>query len=582
MIVKTIKAQVNTKALLKNASSLFSGDFKDIATELLQNSRRAEASQVEITVDEDKITFKDNGTGIQDPSVVLNIATSNWDDEIVNSEHPAGMGVFSLAARKGVVIRSQDWTCELTPESFSGLEEVSVIKTEPIKGTSISFLLNDTELKAHYKGKSVWYYDLESLVRYYPVNVNINGEKAKQSSFLHEGGKCFYVKEWRGLNIGVTKNKSCGEINFYGLTILNSSLPSVYSRGNTGKYSVVIDVLNCPELQLVLPARKEVVINDFFDELLDECNCTIYEAIAQDRQGHYLSYEHYIEARRLGIDIYESKPLLREYSPYTSEEYAGDAGRFLGRLAPVTIDTVILNYSISENECADALFSEDENLYNYMSDFVERALHNSGLTDLREPDASMARYQWYKKLVNYKPVAIVAVDEGIETRIEEVKDLENIEADELYIEFLKYKLDNSISEETVRLEIPFILLDESRARYCGVSDKNILLIRNKNHEMPEYEDIKELLENLYFEYDTDGDSLDTQLNYFHTDARRWYISKFVDEKVALISHIRSICDEFLYDLRHAGYEADIKIRRVKSRHGTYDMKLEIDLIEVGI
>ena len=573
MIVQTIKAQVNTKGLLKNTSALFSGEFKDIATELLQNSRRAGASQVEINVENNKITFKDNGTGIKDPSVILNVATSNWDEEIVHSEHPAGMGVMSLATRKEVTVRSQDWICELRPESFSGFEEVPIVRTESITGTSISFLLNDKELKDFYRGKNVWYSDLEDLVRYYPVNVSINGNRAKQSSFLHEGGNCLYVKEWKGLNIAVKRNMSRGAINFYGLDIYNHTLPVVYGEHGAEKYSVAVDVINCPELRLVLPARKEVVTNDFFEELVNECELTIYEAIAKDPKGHYLSYAHYLAAKKLGININESRPLLRGYCPYTSE------GTILSRIEPTTVDSVILDYSLSRQSDSDGLFSDDEDVYNYMSVYVQKVLEDDGITDLREPDEEMSWYRWYRKITIYKPEAIVAIEDGVEKRINEISKLEDIDADELYIEFLKYRLDDSISEEIVRLEIPFIFLDKDGTRWTYPSERNTALIRNKNIEMPDYSEIKDLLENLYFDYDSDGDSLDTQLHQYHSDTRRWYISKFFSEEESLTSYISSTCEEFLYDLRRAHYEADIKVRRVKNRYGDYDMKLEVDLIK---
>src|SRR3546814_18058377 len=47
----------------------------------------------------------EDGAGIEDPSVILALGRSGWGDEIARREDPAGMGVFSLAARD-VEIRS--------------------------------------------------------------------------------------------------------------------------------------------------------------------------------------------------------------------------------------------------------------------------------------------------------------------------------------------------------------------------------------------------------------------------------------------------------------------------------------------
>lgn len=581
-----IRAQVNVKGLLKNASSLFNGDFDDIAAELLQNSRRAGATRIDVTIEGDRITFKDNGRGIKDPSIILNIATSDWDKETLETEHPAGMGIFSLASREHVSVRSKDWQCDLTPEAFSGIKDVFVKSCTPIVGTSISFSLNNKDLELTYNKKPNWYKTLCSLVLYYPVNVFINGTLTKQVPFL-QANNCSYVKEWCGLNIGVTRSGSVstGLINFYGLVITDSYLPNLYSAKFGERYCVCIDLIQCPELKLVLPARKEPVIDEFHKQLEKECTLAVYEAAAQQPEGHFLKYDNYLEAKRLGVSINEARRKLWCYVPYcTTNTYVHQD------LENVDNDTVILDYEKDDEFDEDedyeysglCLFRESIERRNYMSVFVSSCLERAGIKDIRSPFSSISGYSWYRKLDIYRPLAIVAVEDEIETRItnvEELEDeeLEDIEADELYIEFLKYKKDRSVPAEIVRFSIPYILLG-NEYRYSDLASRDIKCFRNKHYDMPEYHEIEDMLECLYCDIDDEGDSADTQIDYFKQCARLWYLSKFVNEEEALKEQIISSCRNFAYALKFAGYNAEIKLTKTLVRYSS-EMKIDVNLIK---
>ena len=72
----TIRATVGPE-MLNLADRLFRNDDQGIFVELLQNSRRAGATRVEVSIlpvpdsDQCEVTFHDNGSGIEDFSKLL-------------------------------------------------------------------------------------------------------------------------------------------------------------------------------------------------------------------------------------------------------------------------------------------------------------------------------------------------------------------------------------------------------------------------------------------------------------------------------------------------------------------------------
>jgi hypothetical protein len=100
MNMKTIQAQVNPRLLTK-ASRLFTGSLSGRIIEILQNARRAGATNVEIINKDSYVTVRDNGRGIADFAQGCSIwAGSGWEDTFEESEDPAGVGtILSRAAR---------------------------------------------------------------------------------------------------------------------------------------------------------------------------------------------------------------------------------------------------------------------------------------------------------------------------------------------------------------------------------------------------------------------------------------------------------------------------------------------------
>jgi len=120
------------------ASRLFTGTMDGRIIEILQNSRRAGATHVNIINKDGFITVCDNGSGIEDFSKLLHLGDSDWDDAMEKSEDPAGVGVFCLAPREVTICSGNRKVC-ITEKAWTG-EPVMVMQNgESIKGTILVF-----------------------------------------------------------------------------------------------------------------------------------------------------------------------------------------------------------------------------------------------------------------------------------------------------------------------------------------------------------------------------------------------------------------------------------------------------------
>lgn len=80
--------------MLHLMASTFTNSTTVIA-ELLQNSRRAGATSIDIQLEGDRLVVSDNGCGIADMGTLLAIAKSDWNGEVKDSESPFGAGFLS-------------------------------------------------------------------------------------------------------------------------------------------------------------------------------------------------------------------------------------------------------------------------------------------------------------------------------------------------------------------------------------------------------------------------------------------------------------------------------------------------------
>ena len=97
---QTIRARIADEAIAK-VMQFFDGTLAQALHEILQNARRSGAMSAAITHDHPsrRIAVSDDGRGIGDPRTLLAFGRSGWPKDLHGAEHPACMGIFSLARR---------------------------------------------------------------------------------------------------------------------------------------------------------------------------------------------------------------------------------------------------------------------------------------------------------------------------------------------------------------------------------------------------------------------------------------------------------------------------------------------------
>lgn len=92
----SVAMRVNQENLVKSLKYSFT-NRSTVLGELMQNARRADATQVRFDYDPvvSTLTVTDDGCGIDDIEALLTVAQSGWDAELMADEHPFGIGFLS-------------------------------------------------------------------------------------------------------------------------------------------------------------------------------------------------------------------------------------------------------------------------------------------------------------------------------------------------------------------------------------------------------------------------------------------------------------------------------------------------------
>lgn len=301
MINETICAKVNPRLLTK-ASRLFTGTVEGRIIEILQNARRAGATEVCINNQDGLVTVQDNGSGITDFQKLLDLGGSGWDENLEASEDPAGVGLFSLAPRQvqilskssGIVIQTEGWTgipVEVTPSE------------EYIQGTRLIFQDDKT-----------WDFEtVEKHAVFTGMRVIVDNRECPQSPFCSQESADY---EEFGCRIDVVPElgeyhrqwaRSCYRssvlVNFHGQVVQLDYWPGQQNR----EIHILIDLTAPTPIRLMLPARTRLVENEALTTLKEAIEIEYYRYF-QHQKAHSLYYSEYLRAKELGIDLPEATP----------------------------------------------------------------------------------------------------------------------------------------------------------------------------------------------------------------------------------------------------------------------------------
>ena len=405
----TIRARIHDSAI-KRVTRTFTAGLPDIFTETLQNSRRAGATRVHVAVSGSDsnitVTVTDDGAGIADPAVLLSFGENGWSEDLVRREDAAGMGMLSLA-RRGCTVSSRPrspsgdpapgWRVELLPAHFLGEAGAEVHPADGAPwphGTAVTFRASGSEDAERIRRA------IEQAARHYPLPVMFEavpgtpagGERLDRRAFL-DGA--LHVERWRGLVFGAFKDRWYGfglndpDVNFHGLTV-SAQLPRVDSV--TGEcWTVGADIVDCPDLELVLPARKELVETAFLEEMREAARLAIYRAMAADPDPRP-SFADRKRAHEAAIDIAAPPPELLPWRPGLADV---DDWREPPKRESVGPDALLMACDPEPPE-AQALW---------------RAAERGGIAGrLFEPDRRLEGYAWYdaiERIVHIHTEAIV-------------------------------------------------------------------------------------------------------------------------------------------------------------------------------
>lgn len=527
----TIRASVS-QSLLGRVTRIFNNSSGDVLSELLQNSRRAGATRVEIDIvdidDRSVLVIRDDGSGIDDPAKILTLGDSGWDADLAKREDPAGMGVFSLAGRY-VEIRSRShtagsgWRVAITPEAWENGTSLAIGADDIATGTEIRIDMPEA-----------WAKDIAavaaSAARYYPLPVTFRGDELGREDFL---AGAYWIEESLGCRIGVFHDRTYlpnahPRINFHGLTVI-CPLPGICEVMDGEKWHVQVDIVDAPALQLVLPARKEMVQNDALHHLREAAERAVFRAIALV-DGHRLSFDQWKRAKELRVDLPEADPWLSGWEPMTADS----DGYYLGERASGTTMILLPGENAAIEQCAARVLGTGQAL---------------GGSLVREVPA-FEGYGWYDALPRISSLTFqIEADDGSlrydsATALPDTVQSGTVRSIHLDVTVNRSRLSVDDSEHHLLAAEVLIAPDES---WSTDIDQAVILLSPDSAIDPL--DLVELLEAACFcaSDDVEYDSWDTQQRDFVRRARQVAHTMLLGEDAAIIDRIRGIvADEIVW------------------------------------
>ncbi len=568
---RTIRARIHETAV-KRVTRIYAATMADIFAETLQNSRRAGATLVRISVSaptaqSDQIaatvgetplivTVADDGAGINDPAVLLSFGENGWDGDLVRREDAAGFGFASLARRNCAVSsrpRSPDgetlpgWRVELEPAHFLGEAEAEVHADDEAPhpcGTAVSFEAAEATAVRTAAEYAARHFPLPVVFQDRTQDDTADPEELPRQAFL-DG--TVHAEQWRGLVFGIFNNRRNGyrdpDLNFFGLT-LSTGLPKVETvHGPT--WSVLADVEDCPDLELVLPARKEAVENGFLEEMRDASRLAIYRAMAADPSPRP-AFEDRERARAGGIHIAPPPAVLRPWQPSVAD---CNDWRDPPKLAAAGGHALVMDCD-PEPPDAQALW---------------RAAEREGVASrLFEADRRLEGYDWYDRLDRVTGIAAHVVLNGKTYALEDAPLPERTGPNATALPPRPEAVRIELAVRAARGPAPALVLDTDLAfageAWSWLHDALPLVTEDSTLQPRE---LAQLLRDGFFSPsdDADADSYDTQRGRFDEDALHLATRLLLSDDEACRASIAEVVRRELMWLAPGDRTVDIRIRR---------------------
>lgn len=303
---------VEVKVNVINQLKLFkTATFKDklcFLDEDIQNAQRAKATEVRVTVDEyreNNVIIENNGKILDNPQSLFSIAESGWDNEVMNTENPFGIGFFSnITVSDDIEIYSGNKYIKfdvnkMISENNPQLEVIELDEDEYYNGFKL--VLNNFNFDNVYEFQIRE--RVERLGKYIQnLDIYYNDEKQNKTN-LFESDKdyCFYkeinddsVKGW--IAIGSKYSWDTQELAIYYKGRFVTELSGFsYIRGDLH--------INDKTLNLTSPDRKDIIRDDKFDNFKKLIKSYIKEMVEESfLTGDEEDIEDYNEAINFYLD----------------------------------------------------------------------------------------------------------------------------------------------------------------------------------------------------------------------------------------------------------------------------------------
>lgn len=180
-----MQLSINTQKTIQNFSSVMT-DSSKVISELIQNSRRAGATEIHIHYDQTLNAFqiKDNGSGIDNFENLITLSESGWNKDTQENDNPFGMGFFStLFAADAVVVESNGQILTIDTKKALNFEDIPAplpSSNEMEQGTSITLHGFNTDSGINVSSK------VFDLALFSSIDIYYNGKLQSSSlSFRH-------------------------------------------------------------------------------------------------------------------------------------------------------------------------------------------------------------------------------------------------------------------------------------------------------------------------------------------------------------------------------------------------------------
>ncbi|GAB6463224.1 hypothetical protein bcgnr5390_64220 [Bacillus luti] len=352
----SVNLQVNVIGqlmLFKNST------FKDayvFLDELIQNAQRANAKNVYVRfeVENNLMKIENDGDTLKDPQVLFRVAESGWEDKVMKSENPFGMGFFSILTVSDYI------------EVYSGSQKVIFDVNHVIETKDTSILVEESEIA--YEGFKLVLHNIdydrfsswqmrERLKRLgqfvHELDIHVDGEKQEKKELTETDGSIYAtsiedddIKGWIALQ----------EYGFFG------SLKVFYKGREVTKldgFPYLTGDLHISDKTLTLrqPDRKDIIEDEKYDKFKEIVH-TYASIIAEEA---ILKKDHKnLQTFKDAISYYADKEQLRQKMEFVVYE-SKDSRNYLKKITQ-TLKKTKGQESTTLQECELFLRKEEEAL----------------------------------------------------------------------------------------------------------------------------------------------------------------------------------------------------------------------------